>query len=107
MIGTYGQKWIDDYGEVPKGPAAARWLEALGSRTDENRLTSSQLRAANRACLNSPDAFPPRPGKFRKLALENDRPEHRLLPPSARIEVQRSEPEIEQRYMDQIRGLVK
>lgn len=57
MTRMYGHKWISSYGEVDDGT----WAKGLSG------MSSEQLGAGLRACLNRDDPWPPTLVEFRNL----------------------------------------
>lgn len=79
MGGMFSQ-WSNQNGDVPLGATAAAWLQIL------EPMTTRQIRVGLKACLYSDSPHPPKPGQFRRMVFDNDRPEHRKLSPSRMIE---------------------
>lgn len=100
MIGIYGQLWVKSYGDVPLGSAAQMWLATLRG------LSETQVTEGKRHCLQSGDRYPPNPGQFRTIAIANARPEHRVLPPAARIERQSARKEVVDEHLSKLRAML-
>lgn len=97
MARIFGPAWTSKYGETDDGT----WAAAIGS------LTRNQVKAGLRHCLNNwTDSFPPTPGQFRRAIFDNDRPEYRCLPPSARIERQCAEDHVRDQHMAHIKVIL-
>ena len=71
MAGIYGSAWSAKYGDAPDGSAAEAWLHVL------RVLGPRRIKIALRACLSDQAEFPPTPGRFRKMAEDNDHPSYR------------------------------
>lgn len=94
MARIFGPAWTSKYGETDDGT----WAAAVST------LAPSQVRFGLRWMLNNwTDSFPPTPGQFRRVIFDNNRPEHRALPHSSRIEMQPAEDHVRQQHMEHIR----
>lgn len=100
MSGLYPNRWASEYGDAPGGPSAQGWLVVLRD------LSARQIRIGLRWCLNDTERWPPDPGRFRAIVFENDRPEHRALPRSRRLEVQPAEDSVRESHMASLKALV-
>lgn len=100
MAALYPVLWARRYGEVPMGAYAATWLTIL------RQMPARQIKLGLRWCLESSAEYPPRPGRFREIVRENDRPEHRPLPRSRRLERQATDPEEAKARVNRLREVI-
>lgn len=100
MDGMFPNRWSSQNGSVPRGASARAWLAIL------RQLSSREIKAGLRHCLTSTESWPPTPGQFRQTAIDSDRPEHRALPRSRRLDVQAAEDSVRESHMAQLKSMV-
>lgn len=100
MAGLYPGQWSRMWGDIPAGTAAQAWLAVL------RPMTARQIKIGFRWCLQTTKEFAPRPGQFRDIVLENDRPEHRPLPRNSRLGRKEAQAKVRDEHMAKLREIV-